>query len=51
LYFAYTLIYHLNFLSLEWWLYSINWYVYKFYKYLFYLELKYGNQKKYFRNM
>lgn len=42
LYFLYTLFYHFNFLTLEWWLYSINWYVYKFYKYLFYLELKNG---------
>lgn len=40
LYFLYTLFYHFNFLTLEWWLYSINWYSYKFYKYLFYLELK-----------
>ena len=39
-YFLYTLFYHFNFLTLEWWLYSINWYSYKFYKYLFYLELK-----------
>lgn len=42
LYFLYTLFYHFNFLTLEWWLYSINWYIYKFYKYLFYLELKNG---------
>ena len=40
IYFIYTLFYHFNFLTLEWWFYSINWYVYKFYKYLFYLELK-----------
>lgn len=44
LYFLYTLFYHFNFLSLEWWFYSINWYVYKFYKYLFYLELKEKNE-------
>ena len=42
LYFLYTLFYHFNFLTLEWWFYSLNWYVYKFYKYLFYLELKNG---------
>jgi len=42
IYFIYTLFYHFNFLTLEGWLYSINWYVYKFYKYLFYLELKNG---------
>ena len=44
IYFLYTLLYHLNFLHLEWWLYSVNWYVYKFYKYLFYLELKEKNE-------
>ena len=44
IYFLYTLFYHFNFLHLEWWLYSINWYVYKFYKYLFYLELKEKNE-------
>ena len=42
IYFLYTLFYHYNFLTLEWWLYSFNWFVYKFYKYLFYIELKNG---------
>lgn len=41
--FLYTLIFHFNFLHLEWWLYSLNWIVYKYYKYLFYLELKIKN--------
>lgn len=45
LYFLYTLIYHFNFFTWEWWFYSFNWYVYKFYKYLFYLELKYENNR------
>ena len=45
IYFLYSLFYHFNFLHLEWWLYSINWFVYKFYKYLFYLELKEKNAK------
>lgn len=40
LYFLYTLFYHFNFLTIDGWFYSINWYIYKFYKYLFYLELK-----------
>ncbi len=44
-YFVYTLFYHFNFLNLEWWLYSLNWYVYKYYKYLFYLELKEKNAR------
>lgn len=42
MYFLYTLLYHFNFLTLEGWFYSINWYIYKFYKYLFYLELRDG---------
>lgn len=41
-YFLYTLLYHFNFLSIEGFLYSFNWYIYKFYKYLYYLELKNG---------
>lgn len=51
IYFLYTLFYHFNFLHIEWWFYSLNWYVYKFYKYLFYLELKYEKEKKHFGNL
>lgn len=47
----YSLIYHFNFLTLEWWMYSWNWMIYKFYKYLFYLELKNGSKNKYSGNM
>lgn len=45
-YSLYTLIYHRNFLTLEGWLYSMNWFIYKYYKILFYLELKikYSNE-------
>lgn len=51
LYFLYTLFYHFNFLHLEWWFYSINLITYKVYKYLFYIELKNGKQKKYTWNL
>lgn len=40
MYFGYTLTHHSNFTNAAGWLYSLNWYVYKFYKYVFYMEYK-----------
>ena len=45
-FFLYTLLYHSNFRSLEGWLYSTNWFIYKFYKYLFYRELQKNSREK-----
>lgn len=45
-YSLYTLFYHKNFLTLEWRFYSFNWYVYKFYKRIFYYEEKQTHKKK-----
>lgn len=44
-YFIYTLVYHYNFLTFDGWFYSFNWFVYKFYKYLFYRELQLWQKK------
>lgn len=44
IYCIYTLFRHYNFLTIEGWLYSWNWYTYKIYKYLFYLELQYASR-------
>ena len=46
IYSLYTLFYHFNFLTLEWWFYSFNRWVYKFYKRIFYYEQKEKSKEK-----
>lgn len=45
LYFTYTLFYHDNWTHLEGWIFSFQWIIYKFYKYLFYYEMKCKKQE------
>lgn len=40
LYSSYLLFFHWNFLHLEWWFYSIWYFCFKLFKYLYYIELK-----------